>query len=194
MLNLLRFAPYVLLVAVLGYGAHWLIVNNLENTITTQENRITQLQENNATLNVAATINEGTIRSLEMAISEQTRLTTVLTTANQGLQEEKDEYLSIFRRHDLSRLALARPGLIEPRINNGTKEVFDQLEEERYILQQNEIIKYYVEATKPKNIEEWAALNEAKLREQLNATGINNSLPPVLEEQEPGFFSRLWPF
>jgi len=130
MLNLLRFAPYVLLVAVLGYGAHWLIVNNLENTITTQENRITQLQENNATLNVAATINEGTIRSLEMAISEQTRLTTVLTTANQDLQEEKDEYLSIFRRHDLSRLALARPGLIEPRINNGTKEVFDQLEED----------------------------------------------------------------
>jgi len=64
----------------------------------------------------------------------------------------------------------------------------------RYILQQNEIIKYYVEATKPKNIEEWAALNEAKLREQLNAAGISNSLPPVLEEQEPGFFSRLWPF
>ena len=55
---------------------------------------------------------------------------TNLTSANQQLQSEKDEYLSIFRRHDLQRLALARPGLIEPRLNNGTQEVFRQMEED----------------------------------------------------------------
>ena len=55
---------------------------------------------------------------------------TNLTSANQQLQSEKDEYLSIFRRHDLQRLALARPGLIEPRLNNGTQEVFRQMEQD----------------------------------------------------------------
>jgi len=37
-------------------------------------------------------------------------------------------YLDIFSRHNLSKLAAARPGLIETRVNNGTKEVFDALE------------------------------------------------------------------
>jgi hypothetical protein len=64
---------------------------------------------------------------------------TNLTSANQQLQSEKDEYLSIFRRHDLQRLALARPGLIEPRLNNGTQEVFRQMEQDsREVDQLNE--------------------------------------------------------
>jgi len=128
MLSLIRIAPYILLLLVLGYGGHWLIVNGLEGTIADQENRILQLQENNATLSVAASINEATIRSLEEGLSRQKEMTTSLTSANQVLQEEKDNYLGIFRRHDLTKLSLARPGLIESRINNGTKEVFTQLE------------------------------------------------------------------
>ena len=38
-------------------------------------------------------------------------------------------YLDIFKRHNLSKLAAAKPGLIEPRVNNGTKDVFDSIEE-----------------------------------------------------------------
>ena len=78
----------------------------------------------------AAEINEQTIRSLEENSQRQVEQMTNLTNANQQLQSEKEEYLSIFRRHDLQRLALARPGLIEPRLNNGTSEVFRQVEED----------------------------------------------------------------
>ena len=46
------------------------------------------------------------------------------------MQAEMDDYVSIFARHDLTRLARAKPGLIEPRINKGTKEVFRAIEED----------------------------------------------------------------
>ena len=45
------------------------------------------------------------------------------------MQAEMDGYLSIFKRHDMTKLARAKPGLIEPRINNGTKEVFRSIEQ-----------------------------------------------------------------
>jgi hypothetical protein len=53
-----------------------------------------------------------------------------LTTRSAELEREKNEYLSIFREHNLYRLARARPGLIEPRINNGTNDVFRQIEQD----------------------------------------------------------------
>jgi hypothetical protein len=39
-------------------------------------------------------------------------------------------YLDIFKRHNLSKLAIAKPGLIETRVNNGTKDVFDSIEKD----------------------------------------------------------------
>ena len=41
-----------------------------------------------------------------------------------------NRYLDIFKRHNLSKLAAAKPGLIETRVNNGTKEVFDSIEQD----------------------------------------------------------------
>ena len=35
-----------------------------------------------------------------------------------------------FKRHNLTKLAAAKPGLIEPRANKATKEVFDGIEED----------------------------------------------------------------
>ena len=61
----------------------------------------------------------------------QTQLKAVdsLTQKNNEMQQEMDNYLSIFKRHDLTKLAKAKPGLIQPRINKGTKEVFDAIED-----------------------------------------------------------------
>ena len=39
-------------------------------------------------------------------------------------------YLDIFKRHNLTKLAAAKPGLIEPRVNKGTKDVFNSIEED----------------------------------------------------------------
>jgi len=126
----LKILPFILLLAGAGYAAHWFIVNQLNLQITQLQSDVRQYQAQNVALQSAAEINEQTIRSLEENSQRQIQQVTALTSVNQQLQSEKDEYLSIFRRHDLQRLALARPGLIEPRLNNGTQEVFRQMEED----------------------------------------------------------------
>lgn len=126
----LKILPFILLLAGAGYAAHTFIVGQLNSQITQLQSDVRQYQAQNVALQSAAEINEQTIRSLEENSQRQVEQMTNLTNANQQLQSEKEEYLSIFRRHDLQRLALARPGLIEPRINNGTQEVFRQVEQD----------------------------------------------------------------
>jgi hypothetical protein len=130
MFTYLKLLPYILLLAAGAYAAHWFIVNQLNSQITQLQSDVRQYQAQNVALQSAAEINEQTIRSLQENSQRQIQQVSSLTVANQQLQTEKDEYLSIFRRHDLQRLALARPGLIEPRINNGTQEVFRQMEQD----------------------------------------------------------------
>lgn len=130
MFTYLKILPFILLLAGAGYAAHKFIINQLNTEIVQLQSDVRQYQIQNVALQSAAAINEQTINSLEERSELQLGQMTTLTTANQQLQSEKDEYLSIFRRHDLQRLALARPGLIEPRINNGTQEVFRQVEQD----------------------------------------------------------------
>ena len=49
---------------------------------------------------------------------------------NAEIQGEMNRYLDIFKRHNLTNLARAKPGLIEPRANKATKEVFDGIEQD----------------------------------------------------------------
>ena len=49
---------------------------------------------------------------------------------NQELNAERDSYMRIFADHDLTKLARAKPGMIETRANNATADVFRQLEED----------------------------------------------------------------
>ena len=49
---------------------------------------------------------------------------------NAEIQGEMNRYLDIFKRHNLTKLAAAKPGLIEPKANKATKEVFDGIEED----------------------------------------------------------------
>tara|TARA_R100001510_G_C7632868_1_gene191455 strand:+ start:818 stop:1210 length:393 start_codon:yes stop_codon:yes gene_type:complete len=49
---------------------------------------------------------------------------------NAEIQGEMNRYLDIFKRHNLTNLARAKPGLIEPRANKATKEVFNGIEED----------------------------------------------------------------
>jgi hypothetical protein len=65
----------------------------------------------------------------EQNLQSQLKAVGALTEKNNAMQQEMDGYLSIFKRHDMTRLARAKPGLIEPRINKGTKAVFRSIEE-----------------------------------------------------------------
>ena len=49
---------------------------------------------------------------------------------NAEIQGETNRSLDIFKRHNLTNLARAKPGLIEPRANKATKEVFNGIEED----------------------------------------------------------------
>ena len=69
-----------------------------------------------------------TIEKMATQYETQAKALGELTSANAQIVAERDRYLDIFRRHDLSKLAAAKPVLIEPRVNNATKEVFDSLE------------------------------------------------------------------
>ncbi len=59
----------------------------------------------------------------------QTKQLGELQQKSQATQLEMNRYLDIFKRHNLTKLAAAKPGLLEPKINKGTKNVFDSIEE-----------------------------------------------------------------
>lgn len=88
------------------------------------------LRQNNATLEVAVQTQEETISTLQNDFALQTSQLNELTLKNQETQKEMNRYLDIFKRHNLTKLAAAKPGLIEPRANKATKEVFDGIEED----------------------------------------------------------------
>ena len=70
------------------------------------------------------------IESLQNDFTLQTDSLLEIQSRNQEIQQEMSRYLDIFKRHNLTKLAAAKPGLIEPRVNKGTKDVFDSIEED----------------------------------------------------------------
>lgn len=88
------------------------------------------LRENNAQLMVAAQTQEETIAQLQNDMALQGQSLLELQSKGQEIQKEMDRYLDIFKRHNLTKLAAAKPGLIETRANKATKEVFDGIEED----------------------------------------------------------------
>ena len=70
------------------------------------------------------------IDSLQNDFNLQTEGLLQLQSKNQQIEADMNRYLDIFKRHNLSKLAAAKPGLIETRVNNGTKEVFESIQED----------------------------------------------------------------
>lgn len=69
-----------------------------------------------------------TIEAIQNNLQKTSQELTGLQVRNQQYEEEMSEYMDIFRRHNLSKLASAKPGMIELRANNKTKEAFDAIE------------------------------------------------------------------
>ena len=93
-----------------------------------QENQ--RLIGNVAELTVAYELQEQTIATLQNDFALQGQSILELQSKNQEIQLEMNRYLDIFKRHNLTRLAAAKPGLIETRVNKATKEVFDGIEQD----------------------------------------------------------------
>lgn len=102
----------------LGLSTYWLWNENAT------------LTENNAKLETAVQLQEDAISSLQNDFTLQTGKLNDLQKKSQEAQKEMNRYLDIFKRHSLTKLAAAKPGLIEPRVNKATKEVFDGIEQD----------------------------------------------------------------
>ena len=62
-----------------------------------------------------------TIESIQNNLTKTTEALSGLQIQNQQYEAEMSEYLDIFRRHNIAKLASAKPGLMETRVNNATK-------------------------------------------------------------------------
>ena len=130
MLGLIKMLPLLAVVGAGAYGYHTLEIGKRETAIAQLEKNNVVLKENSARLETALETETASREQAEKNLKVQLEAVGKLTEANTAMQEEMDDYLSIFKRHDLTKLARVKPGLIEPRINNGTKKVFDQIEKD----------------------------------------------------------------
>ena len=108
---------------------HTTIVSQKNLAISELEKNNVILKENTVKLDIAFQQEKKAREQSEENLQTQLKAVGSLTEKNNEMQQEMDDYLSIFKRHDLTKLAKAKPGLIQPRINKGTKEVFDAIED-----------------------------------------------------------------
>ena len=70
------------------------------------------------------------IESLQNNMQKTSEALKGLQVKNQKYEEDMAEYLDIFRRHNVAKLASAKPGLVEITFNKGTKEVFNAIQKD----------------------------------------------------------------
>ena len=90
--------------------------------------RIEILTENNSKLEVAAQTQNQTIDTLVQDAQKYASLNNELQSRLDSANDYKNELIGKLRKHDLARLSLQQPGLVEEKINNGTKRLFEKFE------------------------------------------------------------------
>ena len=90
--------------------------------------RIAVLTENSAKLEQAANTQKQTIDTLVEDAEKYRELNKELNTKLEAANEYKNTLIDKLRKHDLAKLSLQKPGMVEKRINNGTKRLFESLE------------------------------------------------------------------
>jgi len=107
---------FIAIIVILGIASWWLYSENqvltmnnmqLENSIKQQEEAIAVMKE---------------------SYENQGKALNQLANKNAQIEAEMNGYLDIFRRHNLNKLAIAKPGMIETRANDQTKAVFESIE------------------------------------------------------------------
>ncbi len=91
--------------------------------------RIAVLTENSAKLEQATNTQKQTIDTLVEDATKYRELNKELNTKLEAANDYKNTLIDKLRKHDLAKLSLKKPGMVEKRINNGTKKLFKSLEE-----------------------------------------------------------------
>ena len=106
------------IILVMGIGSYFLY------------NQYESVKAENVALTFAVEEQKKTIEVIKENFERQGKALNNLTARNAEIEGEMTRYLDIFKRHNLNKLAIAKPGLIEKRVNDGTKKVFETIEED----------------------------------------------------------------
>ena len=107
---------FIAIIAILGIGCWWLYSEN--QTLT----------YNNMQLEIAVAEQEEAIKVIKESYEKQGAALNQLASKNAQIEQEMNQYMDIFRRHNLNKLAIAKPGMIETRANEQTQSVFEAIE------------------------------------------------------------------
>ena len=91
--------------------------------------RIAVLTENSAKLEQATNTQKQTIDTLVEDAEKYRELNKDLNIKLEAANEYKNKLIGKLRKHDLAKLSMQKPGLVEKKINNGTKRLFKSFEE-----------------------------------------------------------------
>jgi|TARA_Y100000994_G_C15655719_1_gene427307 type II secretory pathway pseudopilin PulG len=104
------------IILVLGLGSFYLY----------NQNQV--LSANNLALEGAVAEQQAAMEVMKESYERQGKALNNLASKNAQIEQEMNSYLDIFRRHNLNQLAVAKPGMIEKRINDATNQVFESIE------------------------------------------------------------------
>tara|TARA_B100001057_G_scaffold416590_1_gene434704 strand:- start:13062 stop:13445 length:384 start_codon:yes stop_codon:yes gene_type:complete len=107
---------FIGIILVLSLGSYWLYSENQT------------LKENTVKLEAAVEEQKATLTAVRESFETQGKSLQNLQRNYNQIEQEKDQYLAIFAKHNFDKLALAKPGLMEIRFNNGTAAVFEDIE------------------------------------------------------------------
>ena len=103
-----------------GYGAYYYYKDT--------QARIATLTENSAKLEQATNTQKQTIDTLVADAAKFQELNKELTIKLDAAHDYKNTLIDKLRKHDLAKLSLKKPGLVEKKINRGTKKLFESFE------------------------------------------------------------------
>ena len=105
-----------------GYGAVWYYNDT--------QTRMATLRENNAKLEVAVQTSEASVKLLQQDMAKFAELNNQLQSQLQKAEEYGNELQAKLRRHNLTALALKKPGLLEGKMNGATANLWRDLEQD----------------------------------------------------------------
>ena len=122
---------YVFIIALLsslgglGYKVYTDTMNRMQSLANEKAALEVQMQEQEAAMR----------RQLEVMQLQEESLSKMNDRAA-VVEAQMQDYLKIFKDHDLTRLARAKPGLIESRANKATNRIFTEVENDTKLVQE----------------------------------------------------------
>lgn len=120
MIKLYAFILIFGLIGTVGFGVY--------REYNDMKQRIETLRENNVKLKIVAEENQKALEQAQEFAVDMGERNSELQVNLQKAEVYTDKLRGKLQRHDLTLLSLKKPGLIEKRVNNATKKVWDDIE------------------------------------------------------------------